>query len=479
MNALFRLLILTSLSLLALAPPAGAAPVQRDHVEAELIAEHRTLQAGRSDNTVALRLKPEAGWHVYWRNPGDSGLPTRLEWRLPEGVQAGEIAWPYPHAQSLGDLTNYGYDAETLHLVPLSVDRGLAETTVTLEVTAKWLVCADVCIPGEADLQLTLPVIAEAPAPDARWTDAFRQARSQLPRRDEALKARFQVGEGEFRLAVEGLPAEATAARFFPYSGELIQHSAYARQMLEAPAGRLRIAVAQSPYLVDPPALVEGVLLLTLGSGEGVGSRQAQAYEIRAEPGEVAAVAGLDPPPVRAAESPAASAEAPPGWALVLGFAFLGGLILNLMPCVFPVLALKAYTVLQAREEERGAQRAHALAYTAGVLASFALIGGLLIALRAGGAALGWGFQLQSPVVVTALAWLMVMLGLSMSGAFELGTRWMGLGQGLAAQGGSRGAFFTGVLATVVASPCTAPFMGTALGFALTQPAALALLVFL
>ncbi len=446
-----------------LLPAAQAAPVRSDHIEVELVAQNRALAVG--DNRLALRIEPENGWHVYWRNPGDSGLPTKLIWpQLPEGVGAGELQWPYPHEHSLGDLTNYGYGENTLLPFTLTLADGVA-SPLTLSARAEWLVCADVCIPGKAELSLSLPVVAAGVTPEAdpAQQSAFARTLTTLPQ-PAPFGARFMVEGQEFRLATDALPGNSLDAHFYPYANDLIAHSAQPRQAWNGREWSLARPV--SDYFIEAPESVSGVLVL--GEGE-----QAQVFELTAAPGSVA--------PIGASTGGASGAgdTAPPSLWLALGLAFVGGLILNLMPCVFPVLSLKALSVMKAQHESPRTQRLHALAYTVGVISSFLVVAGALIGLRAGGAALGWGFQLQSPLFVGLLVYVMVALGLSLSGLVQFGTRWMGAGQGLASQSGLPGSFFTGVLAVVVASPCTAPFMGGALGYALTQPPLVSLSVFL
>ena len=465
-----RALLLLSLLLSVSAARAQAAP--QNPVEAELVAETQSLQAGTTQ-WVALRLRPEPQWHVYWRNPGDSGIPTRIDWSLPEGVQAGAIHWPAPHSFRLGDLVNYGYGEETLHLVPLTL-AGDLRGTVTLKATAKWLVCKDICIPGSADLQLQLPVDAGAGAPSS-WAKAFTQARAQLPQPGTDWPAHFAVAGDSVSLALAhpGL-APGTAVQFYAYAADLLDHAAAPRLAIDD-AG-LRLSQRRSSYFTAAPATVDGVLVI----GDG---KQRRAYEISAQPGEV--------PPVGAAPHEAAvvngsmqaaapgtpdrTTVAPLGLLAVLGLAFVGGLILNLMPCVFPVLSLKALAIARAGP---AGERRQAFAYSAGVIVSCIAAALAILALRGAGEAVGWGFQLQSPVFVGALAYLLFALGLSLSGHAPFGARLMGVGQKLTESGGLTGAFFTGVLAVVVASPCTAPFMGTALGYALTQPPLHAVAVF-
>jgi len=461
---------LVAACLLALGPAVAlAAPVRADHVEADLIAENQGLVAGAT-NWVALRLEPEAGWHVYWLNPGDSGIPTSLKWSLPEGITAGAIQWPYPHAHNLGDLTNYGYGEETLHLVPLTLDKEWkAGKTATLKTEAKWLVCKDVCIPGKAELSLELPVVAQA-QPEVAWTSAFAKARAELPQPAPGWTAHFAVADGSVTLGIQGAPLQADKVEFFPEPNDLVNHAA--PQRIEAdPASGLRLSQGLSSYFVEAPKELLGVLVLHEGG-------KARAFQVKATPGAVTAVAGSNKPAPAAAHAETPAQEAPMPMLQVLAFALLGGLILNLMPCVFPVLSLKAISVMQARGQTDSEARAQALSYTAGVIVSFLGVAALLLALRAGGQALGWGFQLQSPVFLGLLAYLLLGLGLSLSGAAHFGTSWMGVGQVLTQKSGNAGAFFTGVLAVVVASPCSVPFMGTAVGYAMTQGPAVTLIVF-
>lgn len=460
-----------ALLLVCFAATATAAPVTVDHVEADLIAENTGLVAGDYQNWVALRLQPEPGWHVYWLNPGDSGIPTSLQWSLPTGVEAGPIEWPYPHAQRLGDLTNYGYGEETLHLVPVTVAADWpTDRPVPLQAEAKWLVCKDICIPGKATLGLELPLTRTA-TPDPAWSSTFAKARTELPRAAPDWEARYAIADGSLSLAVEGAKLSADRIEFFPEANDLVNHAAPQRIALAAGNG-LRLSQALSSYFVEAPNPLRGVLVLHEGA-------QARAFQIRASAGAVTAVAAsVSAQPASSPAAAAVPAPKPPSLVAVLLSALLGGLILNLMPCVFPVLSLKALSVMQSRGQSDREARHQALAYTAGVIGSFLAVAALLLVLRAGGKAIGWGFQLQSPAFIGLLAYLLLALGLSLSGAAHFGTRWMGVGQILTQKSGNAGAFFTGVLAVVVASPCTVPFMGSAVGYAMTQSSAMTLLVF-
>ncbi len=465
--------LLTGLSL-----PIHAAAVKSDHVEAELVAEASALVRG-ADNNLALRLVPEAGWHVYWRNPGDSGIPTSLSWTLPEGVTAGALQWPYPHRETLGDIVNYGYAEAVLLPVTLSLPVEFAsDSPLSLKAKAKWLVCKDVCIPGSAELELILPVVTDsaATAVNEAQRDGFAKARAELPQPAPAdWKLNFAInGTGDDKVLALALRRGAIRSdgemSFFPYANDLINHSAPPRWAKDADGG-LRLSQTLSPYFVKVPETVDGVLVIHDGD-------QDKAWEIRATPGAVATVPASAAKPADIEASAPATTGDTPGYLAVLLFALLGGLVLNLMPCVFPVLSIKAISLVEARGATAMRQRAHALFYTAGVLLTFGGLAGLLLVLRSYGAAIGWGFQLQQPAFVAALAYLFFAMGLSMSGVVEFGTRLMGVGQSLVSAGGYRSSFFTGVLAVAVASPCTAPFMGTALGYALAQPAAVALSVF-
>lgn len=462
--------LLCCFNLLWLAPAAFADDARIEPVKAELIAETSALVPGDTPNWVALKLTPLPDWHVYWRNWGDSGIATKLEWKLPAGVQAGDIVWPIPHTYRLGDLANYGYGETTLHLVPIRIAAG-TQGPVRLAATAKWLACKDVCIPGSAQLELTLPVAASSSADPAQRA-AFAKARAQWPQAVD-WPAQFAIADDTVSIAVQDASlASAERISFYPYSPDLVNHAAEQRIALDGKG--LRLSQAQSTYFSRAPASLDGVLVLEQGA-------QRRGYEIHATPGSVAAVpvsrntgSAVGAPP-RLASATTADAAAPRSLLAILGFALIGGLILNLMPCVFPVLSLKALSMLRAGAE---GQRAQALVYSLGVVVSCVAAAGIMLALRGAGSAVGWGFQLQSPVFVGALAYLLFALGLSLSGVAEFGGRLMNVGQRLTERGGLGGAFFTGVLAVIVASPCSAPLMGTALGYAMTQTAAIALLIF-
>ncbi|HYE44505.1 MAG TPA: thioredoxin family protein [Caulobacter sp.] len=455
--------LLLAVLVLLFASPALAAPVDTGHLEAELIAQDATVAPG-STTYVALVQRIDKGWHTYWRNHGDSGEPTKIEWTLPAGWKAGDFVWATPSRLPFGPLTNYGYSGEVTLPVGIEVPAGQPAGPVTLTAVAKFLVCEKICIPEEARLSITLTVADGIPKPDPRWGGQVARALAEAPK-PAGLTAAYQWAGEKLTLAVAGAPlkgADLSGAWFYPYDGTWIDHAA-AQTIDRGPEGLTFTLPAGYAFSAGkaPPAMT-GVL--TVGDA---------AYEVTAPQGPPpAGVSGLGPPPAKGGGGGGASLP------LAILFAVLGGLILNLMPCVFPVLSMKA-AALAGHAHDRAATRAQGLAYGAGVVATFLLLAGVLIGLQAAGQAVGWGFQLQSPPVVAGLALLMLAVALNMSGVFELGAGLQGAGQGLAGRRGLAGAFFTGALAVVVASPCTAPFMGSALGFTLGQPPLVTLAVFL
>ena len=451
----------TALALLAGAP-AVAAEIDTGHLKAELVSQARGVAPGQTIH-VAPRQKIQKGWHTYWRNAGDSGEPTAIAWTLPPGWKASDFVWPAPQRQPTGPLMNYGYSGEVLLPMALTApaDARTGEA-VALKATASFLVCEQVCVPEQAELTLNLTVTANPAPEDPAWGRKIAAVLTAAPR-PVGLDAVFaRQGEG-LKLAITGAPlkgAEDADAYFFPFDGTAIDH-AKPQAIERGPEGlTLTIAPGVAFHAPKPPEQLAGVLVA-----------DGRAFEIDAKAGAPpASASGLGAP-----RSTASSAGFGLGAAAV--FAFLGGIVLNLMPCVFPVLAMKATSLARHADEHRAA-RAQGVAFLAGVLATFLALAGALIAIRAGGAAVGWGFQLQSPPIVAGLCLLMLGVALNLSGVFELGQSLQGAGQGFASRGGMFGAFFTGALAVVVAAPCTAPFMGPAMGWALIQSAPVALAVF-
>ena len=434
----------------ALATPAPASPL----VRVELLAETQSIAAGRTF-WIALRQEITPGWHTYWMNPGDAGEPPRIEWTLPAGFTAGEIQWPPPERIAAGPAMSYGYSREVVLPIAVTAPPGLGPgARVTLRGQASWIVCEKTCIPEEAAIALTLPVTATTPAPDPRGAPLIAAARRAVPAPSPWPASFVATPERvTFAIAARGLDAQRVSeAWFYPARWGAIEHAAPQRWRIDDAGLTLEVARGPLPEAVAGP--VEGVLVVSERLDSGIAH---QAFTVRAEP--------------RAAG---------PGLSLLqaAALALAGGLVLNLMPCVLPVLSVKALGLVRHASGRRAALRVHGLAYTGGVLVSFALVAGTLLGLRAGGQQLGWGFQLQSPVFVTLLAYVLFVMALNLSGVIVVGARWTGAGQALAARPGYSGSFFTGALATVAATPCTAPFMSAALGYAVTQPWTSALLVF-
>lgn len=471
---------------------SASAQVATEQVRVRLLAYAPQGVAPNQAVWVGLELAHAPQWHTYWQNPGDAGLPTQLQWTLPEGVSAGAIAWPRPEKISLGPpsyLTNYGYEGTVLLPVPLTIGPTFKGPYLDVEVQANWLVCKQECIPQEARLRLQIP----AQSSSALHTAAFEAALAAQPQTLAGVTAKATLVGTTLQVAVGGLPAAWHGQKlelFAQIEGVLAAGKPW-QQAWEAGAASSSKKdrwTAQLPLLDDrraSPARLPVVLAL---ADDAAQKNKALQLEI----------------PVQGAWPAVANAPLPPGWATpatpkpgvpttpqvspTLGFgsplqfwtalfgALLGGLLLNLMPCVFPVLAIKMVGFLQVRE--RSTRLAMGLAYTAGVVLSFLALAALLLVLRATGQQLGWGFQLQSPAVVVAMAVLFTLLGLNLMGLFAFGQWLPSRLASLQVRSHWLQAFFSGVLATAIASPCTAPFMGAALGFALGLPAAQALLIF-
>ena len=440
--------------------------VSTPHVRAELLLEKSSVAPGESFD-VALRLRMNEGWHTYWKHPGDSGEPTRIRWNLPPGFTAGDIQWPYPRKISLAPLTTYGYEGEVMLLIPFKAASD-AKPGTTARVTADvdWMVCEKICIPEEVILALDVPIGEGPVVPAEPAASAFAITRAKLPVSADDWNITASEDDGQFVLRI--VPPQGAAlgdgdgdVQFFAASGPLIEYSA--PQTTSADGGVVTMRLVRSPYLTGTPERINGVLLAANGLRTGVPA----AFE-------------FDVP--FSASTPAASAVTaattgvPPTLLAALALAFAGGVILNLMPCVFPVVSLKILGFVQSAGDDPHRVRAHGLTFASGVLVAFWALAALLLALRAAGEEIGWGFQLQSPGFVAAMAFLLFGLGLSLAGVVEIGTSLTRIDGG--GSNGHRASFLNGVLATVVAAPCTAPFMGAALGYAMTQSAGTSMLIF-
>ncbi|RSZ60840.1 thiol:disulfide interchange protein [Massilia atriviolacea] len=465
---------------LTLAPLCAAAQLPPDSARTEqvavrLISDHATVAPGQ---TVYLGLEQKIipHWHTYWKNPGDSGTSTRIAWTLPAGVTAGEILWPAPSRFDIGPISNYGYSDQVVLLTKLTIPASQAVgSDIPLEAKTSWLVCEESCIPQDATLRTTLTVAATASV-DSEHKAIIDAALGKIPQAVD-WKAAYQRQDGKL-LARLTLPADVGAMsatafvqrhtlRFYPAEWGMAAHNAAQTFKLEGQQLTIALSPGETPPAEGSP--VRGVLVAEEKSSSGGHGAIVHAVELGA--------GALAPPAAKAAPAPAGNED---GMTLAraLLLAFAGGIVLNLMPCVFPVLSIKALGLLKHSDLSGAQKRMQGVAYTAGVLASFSLLALALIVIKSLGAQVGWGFQFQSPYFVLGVAYLIFVVGLSLSGVFALAGP-ANLGAGLAERQGYSGSFFTGVLATIVATPCTAPFMGAALGFALTQPPLVLWLVFL
>jgi thiol:disulfide interchange protein DsbD len=443
----------TMLALLSWAVPALAlesAPVATPHATVTLVTAEDGVDPAKPLR-LGLRFELAPGWHVYWSNPGDAGEPPALTLDLPQGLTQSAFDWPVPTRIAEGPVMTFAYTGELLLPFTVSGARG----PLVLDGKATWLVCQKVCVPEEGALHLQVPAGSGGAAAEA---GLFASTDARLPR---ASPFQATIGpDGTLQLAGRGLDPETVAeAWFFPAAWGAIVNDA--PQALAVGKDRLTLALKPGDAF-KPAAALDGVVVLKDSSGQETG------LSISARPGPVAPVAA-------GTASGGVGLEA---FAETILFAFLGGLVLNLMPCVFPVLAMKAFAILKLSGGERRTVREHAMWYAAGVLAAFAGLALTLIGVRAAGGVAAWGFQFQSPVFVALTAWLLFAVGLSLSGVFSVGASVVGLGQSLAQRGGHAGSFFTGLLAVLVATPCTAPFMGAAIAAALAAPMAVAVLIF-
>ncbi len=439
----------------------GPGPVKAQHLTAELVsvspnlAPGGTLQAG-------LVLTLEEHWHVYWLNAGDSGEPPHITWTLPPGITAGHMLFPIPSRLPLGPLMDFGYEDTAAFPVQLSASNSVPRGPIHLDANVTWLVCREVCIPGKAHLGLNLTVAPTAPGTSApaQPAGALGEALTLIPKPlPSGAKLTINGGKSNFVFTLITGNRE-TDAEFYPAGQDQIANAA--DQDVEPLPDGLRLRVPRSEDLKTLPAQLHGVLKLS----------DTEAYDVTAPviTGEVA--------PAPGGKSPGVASTGSVTILTAIGLAFLGGIILNLMPCVFPVLFLKGLALVQSSGEERSRLRSHGLVYTIGILVSFWIIVAVLLILRAEGSQAGWGFQLQSPTFLTLLAAGIFFFALSLAGLFDIGLSLTSVGGDLAQKQGYTGSFFTGVLATIVATPCTAPLMGAAIGFALAQPAGITFAVF-
>lgn len=456
---MMRLLFLL-FPLIGLNVHAASFEAATEQVKAQLIA---SVNAVHADDEILIgvnqRIIPH--WHTYWKNPGDSGLPIKIEYDLPAGSSAGEIQWATPNLIRLGPVVNFGYDNEVTLLSRLKISKdAVVGSQFPIKAKVNWLVCEEACIPQEVELALELPVV-DLNIDTGRGSPLIEQARANFP-----LPSPWKITlkqHGDFlTLRIVGDELKSPSIQniaFYPEEWGRITHNAKQPRNIVDDAIELQLKSGDSPITTGNP--LKGILAIT----ENNGDISTRGYIVDVVLDEVT-------PNTTAEQSDLVLSSA-------MLLALLGGIILNLMPCVFPVLSIKALSLLKHAQQSPTQTKLQGLAYTAGILVSFVLLGVLLILLKAGGAQIGWGFQFQSPLFVLIVEYLMFAVGLSLSGVFSIGGSIIGVGSSLTQKSGYSGSFFTGVLATIVATPCTAPFMGAALGFALSQPPFALLAVFI
>lgn len=439
-------------------------PIEVGAVTIELISEFTTLKPG-STQTVALRFEIAPHWHLYWHNPGDAGLPPTISWTLPDGFAAGELQFPTPEKILLPPLASYGYEGDLYLLADLVIPpSAIPGSSVTLSGLCKWLVCKEQCVPGQAKVSLTIPISDEVPKHDPRWLNPIQDSRFRQPITLTDWKGIAWVEDTKITLELmvpRSFSGSLDSLLFFPLQEGFVEP--FPAQELTVSGSSVLLTLKRQMVDPSPPVEFSGIVYNPSG-WRGVGSEEGLWIEtdVRLQARQAQAVG---------------STEISSLWSALL-FAFLGGLILNLMPCVLPVLSLKILSFVNQAGAKHGKIIRHGVMFTLGVLVSFWALAGTLLALKAGGEQIGWGFQLQSPVFLGLIALFMFLFGLNLLGVFEIGESMTSVGSVTAGKTGDGAAFVNGLIATVVATPCTAPFMGAAMGFTLSQPAPIALLVF-
>jgi thiol:disulfide interchange protein DsbD len=465
---LFKILLLTffvvSFSFPAVALTRDNQNEPDHYVTPHLMADKTQVNGGETIR-IGLEETIHPKWHVYWKNPGDSGTPTEINWELPTGFSVSELEFPAPLKIAYPPLTNYGHEGQPVFLQNLTLPDSIPAGSITLNATVNLLVCYDICIPETHKVSLTLNGDQQAEPQKIKAAEALLPLNKDWPasylKKDENFELRITLED------ITDLKQAKNIAIFPEDWGGVYNNADATLQILDT-----GFSLTQKAGERDFRELGDLGVVIT--------------YDIENQKEAIRVVAKHNPEQSDLAAAPAvnfdsaAAATTPKtGFLKAVFLALLGGLILNLMPCVFPVLSMKALSLVNLNDKEERKARAYGLFYTLGILISFAIIAGTLIALKAGGAEIGWGFQLQNPIMIIALIYLIFGLGLNLSGFFEFSGRLAGAGQNLSQKSGNKGAFFTGVLATLVATPCTAPFMGVAMGYALTQPAAISMVVFL
>ena len=472
MSRLTALLVL----IISLASPAladeGSAFKQLENTKATLVAEYDSVKAGTPID-LALILEPKPQWHTYWENPGDAGMPTELKWTLPEGFKAGEIDWPAPDHLAEGPLLTYSYKSTAFLPVTITPPESLKTSeSYTIKVKAQWLVCKDICVPESADLEVSLPATDGIQHPSGDST-LFIDHRNTRP---EPIQT-----HGNFTLSQNKLVFSIPLSTLKIKDVKTVQFSIREQNIMNY-AAEQKFTVEKDTLVIEtlhadeqPMGALSGILSIT-SNADSIVHHYNVVFDLN---NPIAAAVATNTTTATTSSTPASQDKTEDLWfPLVLLFAVLGGLVLNLMPCVLPILSLKALAIAKKGGGKHEHVVAQGVAYTLGILLTFTVIASILLILRSTGESVGWGYQMQSPAFVAFLIYLLFMVGLSLSGVFHLPVLLGNVGGDIANESSTRGSFFTGVLATAVATPCTAPFMASAVGAALTMPPLQALLVF-
>lgn len=459
---------------------------KKHNTAVELIADVQSVQPG-TNFTAGILMKMDPGWHTYWKNGGEAGLATTIKWDLPDGFTAGEIQWPVPHKYvEDGDILTYGYAGENLLLVDISVSPDVRMASATLKAEVRWLECEKICIPGSSNVQLTLPVLAEAPRPaNAALFEKFRKEIPQ-PFKSRSVAVTTSAEDEKIKIHLtstsSSFEASTGALDFYP---EIIEGISAGRTVVDVSGTTARLFV---PLTADEPLEGDKVLRGVLVYEREGGNREFAALEVSLPQkftSSLASAAGF------AAEGGSVldrqfntvetgGAEQP--LYVYIFFAIIGGLILNIMPCVLPVIALKIFGLVKMAGNQPREVRKMGLFFSTGIIASFMALAVLVIILKAAGESVGWGFQFQEPLFIIAMGTIVFAFGLSLFGVYEISIPGFALAGankvGGEAKGGFLAPFSEGVFATILATPCTAPVLGSALGFAFAQPAHVILIIF-
>ncbi len=464
-------------------------------IKVELISEEKTIQPGRPF-WIALRFVMDDGWHVYWKNPGEAGIPLKVDWKLPEGLRVGPLKWPFPEKFTVEGMVGFGYQREVTLLTEITPDPSLKSgEEIHLDALVTWLVCSSlICQPGSASVQFAFQVDSQHPQPNENVVNLFQAARAKIPTSHVAIKTVRKEGLVQLQVPTSSTPQGAIVdAYFFPEQANIIDHSVDPTvSQTISPSDKFVVNLKENDEIGAKSAILKGVLVVHTQKDA---YRHIQAFDIDSLIQDntdryLVSFANSSKNPSFVSASIGNSIISSPiesrfqgGLGLALFFAFLGGMILNLMPCVLPVLSFKVMSFVKMAGQNRLLTIKHGLLFTLGVLFSFWILAIAMLFLRAYGQAVGWGFQLQEPLFVVILASVLFIFSLNLFGVFEWGVffaSWAGQTQADTSQksSGYVSSFLSGVLATAVATPCTGPFLGSAVGFAVTLPVFQALLIF-